>query len=619
MPVTLKQDQRPARLKSPFGGDVLSFSSLSGRETISQPFEYLIEAVSTEAGLDFDKALGRNCCVTYHTYDKAQRHFNGVLTESEWLGKRSGLHHYRLTLQPWFSLLGFTSNCRFFQEMSVTDIIKKVFADAGFTDFMFKTSENYEKIEYCVQYRETDFAFVSRLMEHYGIYYFFEHSSDKHEMILGDGRSSHQPISGLATVPFRHLGTANYRAEQYLAEWRPGRRFQTGKVSLNDFDYLKPNASLLAESNQPGSYAKGGLEIYDYHASYKERSKGEKLAKVRLEARQALDLRRECAGDAASLLPGGLTTLKDHAEGSENKQYLVISCTHQIRDEDYVSGDASAETIYEGRYLFQPGNRPFRAPPVTPRPIISGPQTAKVVGKSGEEIDVDEHGRILVQFHWDRDKKPSRRVRVAQTWSGKAWGGVVIPRIGMEVVVEFIEGDPDYPLVTGTVYNGENKHPYELPANKTISGVKSRSSKSDNGYNELIFEDKSSSEKVRLHAEKDLEAKIKNSETREIGVEFPVPMGKASRSTTLKAGDDELTVETGNQTVDVAQTVKITAGLCLQLVVGASKITMTPASISIQSPLITVKADATLMASAPITQVSGDGLLMLRGALVTIN
>lgn len=619
MPVTPTQDQRPARLTSPFGGDVLSLVSLKASEAISEPFDYLIEAVSTEAGLDFDKALGRNCCVTYHTAQKAKRYFNGVLTEGEWLGKRSGLHHYRLKLQPWFSLLGFTANCRFFQEMSVTDIIKKVFSDAGFTDFMFKTNENYEKIEYCVQYRETDFAFVSRLMEHYGIYYFFDHSSDKHEMILADGRSSHQPVTGLATVPLRHLTDKNYRDEQFLTEWKPVRRFQTGKVSLNDFDYLKPNASLLAESSQPGSYAKGSLELYDYHASYKDRGKGEKLAKVRLEARQALDLRRECAGDAASLLPGGLTTLKDHSESSENKQYLVVSCTHEIGDQNYVSGDAADAPLYTGRYLFQPGNRPFRAPRVTPRPIISGPQTAKVVGKSGEEIDVDEHGRILVQFHWDRDKKPSRRVRVAQTWSGKSWGGVVIPRIGMEVVVEFIEGDPDHPLVTGTVYNGENKHPYELPANKTMAGVKSRSSKSDNGYNELVFEDKSSSEKIRLHAEKDLEAKIKNAETREIGAEFPVPMGKASRSTTLKAGDDELKVETGNQTVDVAQSIKITAGLYLELVVGASKIVMTPASISIQSPVVTIKGDATLAATAPITMVKGDGVLTLAGALVTIN
>ncbi|MCZ0737642.1 type VI secretion system Vgr family protein [Phreatobacter sp. AB_2022a] len=618
MTLALTQDQRPARLKTPFGGDVLNLVRFDGHEAISTAFDYAIEAVSTEAGLDFDKALGRNCAVTFHTYGKAQRHFNGVLTESEWLGKRGGLHHYRLKLQPWFSLLGFTANCRFFQDMSVTDIIRKVFTEAGFSDFLFKTSESYEKIEYCVQYRESDLAFVSRLMEHYGIYYFFEHTADKHEMILADGRSSHQPVPGLATLPFRHLAGTNVRDEQHITEWKPVRRFQSGKVSLNDFDYLKPNASLLAEKSQPGGYAKSGLEVYDYHASYQDRGKGEKLARVRLEARQALDFRRECTGDAASLAPGGLTTLKDHQEASENIPYLVVACTHRIHAQGYLSGEGGG-TSYEGSYRLQPAGRPFRAPAVTPRPVISGPQTAKVVGKAGEEIDVDEHGRILVQFHWDRDRKPSRRVRVAQTWSGKSWGGVVIPRIGMEVVVEFIEGDPDYPLVTGTVYNGDNRPPYELPANKTMAGVKSRSSKNDNGYNELVFEDKASSEKIRMHAEKDLDITVKNSETREIGAEFPVPMGQPSRKTQLKSGDDELSVDTGNQTVKVAQTMTLKAGLMIELVCGASKITMTPASIDISSPLINIKAAAVLNAQGTLTNVSGAANLALRGGLVLIN
>lgn len=619
MTLALSQQQRPVRLTTPFGGDVLNLASFDGREAISQPFDYVVEAVSTTAGLDFDKALGRNCAVLFHTYGKAQRHFNGVLTESEWIGKHEGLHHYRLKLQPWFFLLSFTANCRFFQDMSVTDIIRKVFTEAGFTDFLFRTGETYEKIEYCVQYRETDFAFVSRLMEHYGIYYFFEHSADKHEMVLADGRSSHQPVPGLATVPLRHLTAHNEREEQYIADWKPIRRFQSGKVSLNDFDYLKPNASLLAEKSQPGGYAKSGLEVYDYHASYQDRGKGEKLARIRLEARQAVDFRRESSGDAASLAPGGLTSLKQHQEAAENIQYLVVSCHHRIRGQAYLSGAGDDGAHYEGNYQFQPGSRPYRAPAVTPRPVISGPQTAKVVGKAGEEIDVDEHGRILVQFHWDRDRKPSRRVRVAQTWSGKSWGGVVIPRIGMEVVVEFIEGDPDYPLVTGTVYNGDNRHPYELPANKTMAGVKSRSSKNDNGYNELVFEDKASGEKIRMHAEKDLEVTVKNAETREIGAEFPVPMGKPSRKTTLKSGDDELTVATGNQSVDVAQKISIKAGLMIELVCGASKITMTPASIDISSPLINVKAAAFLNAQGTLTQVSGAANLTLRGGLVLIN
>lgn len=612
------QDDRLAKLETPFGKDVLSLVSLNARESISEVFDMDIEAVSQDADLDFDRALGKNCCVTYKTYKGVERHFNGILTGAEWLGYRSGLHHYRLRLQPWFALLAYTSNCRFFQNMSVIDIIRKVFDESGFSDFNFKTSGSYEKIEYCVQYRESNFAFVCRLMERYGIYYYFEHSKDKHEMVLADGQSSHQPLKGLATVPFRHADENIFRDEQYLSGWKPTRRFETGKVSLNDYDYLKPNARLLAESSKPGKYTRGDLEMYDYHADYREQGKGEKFARFQLESLQALDHRREGWGEAASMLPGGLVSLTDHKQGSENKKYLVISCHHSLQAEAYgsTSGTGGGFT-YEGRYLYQPSDQPFRAPMRTPKPVISGLQTAKVVGKEGEEIDVDEHGRIFVQFHWDRDKKQSCPVRVAQSWAGDKWGGIVIPRIGMEVVVEFVEGDPDYPLVTGTVYNGKNKTPYPLPDDKTISGMKSKSSKSKKGYNEFIFEDKADSEKIRMHGEKDLDVTIKNSESWNIGKDFKVPRGSASSETTIVHGDHELSVNTGNQKVrvgasqftDVTEMISITAGVSIKLQCGASSILLTPAGIIINAPIISSNASAVLSETASVMNITTASVL----------
>ncbi|KAF0230560.1 MAG: ImpA family type VI secretion-associated [Beijerinckiaceae bacterium] len=621
---TPNQDQRPATLETPFGKDVLSFVSLDAHEGISTLFSFEIEAASKDAALDFDKALGRNCCVTYRTHKNAERHFNGVLTSAEWLGKRAGLHHYRLRLEPWLALLGYTANCRFFQQLSVVDIIRKVFAESDFNDFAFRTSESYDPIEYCVQYRETNLNFVSRLMERYGLYFFFEHSKGKHEMIIADGRSSHQPVKNLASVPLRHSEASNFRDEQYLSGWTPTRRFETGKVALNDYDYLKPNASLLAQSSQPGGYTKADLEIYDYHASYDERGKGEKFAKFRLEARQCLDFRREGSGDAPSITPGGLITLAEHQEGGENRQYLVVTCHHRLDGDTYGSSDQSGGVGYQGRYLFQPSDRPYRSLLLTPKPSIAGVQTAKVVGKEGEEIDVDEHGRILVQFHWDRDKKQSRRVRVAQTWSGKSWGGIVLPRIGMEVVVEFIEGDPDAPLVVGCVYNGANPPPFALPENKTISGVKSRSSKGDNGYNELIFEDKTNQEKIRIHGEKDLDVTVKNAEHREIGREFKPARGKASCETVVKAGDHVLKVKTGNrkvsvggsQTVDVTEMITTKAGVAMQFKVGASKIIITSAGIILDAPTITIKGKAVATVTAPVTNIVGSGLLTLKGGFM---
>lgn len=627
MSLSLSQTRRPAILTSPFGDSVLHFTSMAAREGISETFLFEVEAVSTQSALDFDRALGKNCCVSYTTHKGELRHYNGVLTAAEWLGQRSDLHHYRLTLEPWFRLLDYVSDCRFFQQMTVIDIVRQVFSESGFSDFEFRTSESYDKIEYCVQYREAHGAFVSRLLEEQGIYYFFEHGKDRHTMVLADSRSSLRPAPGLASVPFRHLGETNFRDEQYISAWRPTRRFQSGKVALNDYDYLKPSARLLAQSSKPGGYAKSDLEVYDYHARYDERGKGERLARIRLEARQSLDFRREGAGDAASLVPGTLTKLAEHAQASENIQYLVVGCSHRLTAQGYLSGQDGQNDGYAGTYLLQPADRPFRAPFRTPKPSISGVQTARVVGKEGEEIDVDEHGRILVQFHWDRDKKQSRRVRVAQNWSGNAWGSIVTPRIGMEVVVEFVEGDPDFPLVTGTVYNGQNRTPFALPKDKTVSGMKSRSSKSDNGYNQLSFEDKTDQEKIHLHGEKDLDIKVKHAETREIGCEFSPPRGKASRSTKLKAGDDVLKVDTGDQKisiggsqkVDVVETIRITAGVQLQLQVGASVITMTPASISIVSPSISISAAGPLSASGATVSVAGAGALSLTGAVVKIN
>jgi type VI secretion system secreted protein VgrG len=623
-----KQDDRPVRLETPFGKDVLSFLRLDAREGLSDLFDFSVEAVSSEAGLDFDRALGRNCCVTYRTHGSVERHFNGVLTGAEWLGKTDGLHHYRLHLEPWLALLSYQQNCRFFKEMNVIDILKQVFSEGGFSDYVFRTGESYDPIEYCVQYRETNLHFVRRLMERYGIYFFFEHTQDKHELVLADGRSSHQPLAGLPRVPMRHSHERSFREEQYLAGWKPTRRFETGKVSLNDYDYLKPNAQLLAEAAKPGGYSRASLEHYDYHADYTERGLGEKFAKIQVEAMQSFDFRREGWGDAPSITAGGLVDVTDLDASGENGQYLVVSCQHAVQGDTYSSrGAPDATPGYEGRYLFQPVDRPYRAPARTVKPLIAGLQTAKVVGKEGEEIDVDEHGRILVQFHWDRDKKPSRRVRVAQSWAGNAWGGIVIPRIGMEVVVEFVEGDPDYPLVTGTVYNGNNAPPFALPENKTISGVKSRSSKNDNGYNELIFEDKTDQEKIRMHGEKDLEVKIKNSAEWEIASEFAVPRGRTSHKRVVKKGDDELTVETGDQkvrigasqSVDVTERITITAGMMITIQCGQSKITMTPASIAIDSPMITLNGTATISASAPMTSITGSGLLSLSGALVKIN
>jgi type VI secretion system secreted protein VgrG len=632
----LKQSDRVADFTTPLGKDVLVLINVNGSEGLGELFEFNIEALSEQENLDFDKALGQGCTLKLKAYAGKDRIYNGILVQAQSFGKREDYHRYKMVLRPWLWLLGHKADCRIFLDKDVKDVIKDVFTKAGFNDFEFRTNSDYDKIPYCVQYRETDLAFVSRLMELYGIYYFFEHSDGKHTMVLADSRSSHKAIPDLPKVSFIPLTKGELRGEQHLYEWVSERRFRTGKVQFNDYDYLKPKKNLLAPSEASEKYAHSKLEVYDYPGKYDEEDKGKKLSRFRLEAEQAFDHRRLIHGDAASLVPGGLVTVEKHPTDAENREYVVVRSNHRFashhyrtistpdKDVDMVKEALQAhhtgddkDQVYHGDYEFQPSDRPFRMMPVTPKPRIYGIQTAKVVGKKGEEgeeISTDEHGRIWVQFFWDREPQLTCPIRVAHSWASKKWGQIFIPRVGMEVVVEFLEGDPDRPLVVGAVYNGDNKVPYDLPDNKTMGGMKSDSSKGGNGYNEFVLEDKKGSENIRMHAEKDNDVTVRNAHTLKIGEIFMPPKGSPSRDTTLQNGDDQLTIQMGDHTISIpmgSQTT--TAMLTITHTVGMTTVNLTPASKSVESPVINHTAEtvinhtagATINHTAPIINLNG--------------
>jgi type VI secretion system secreted protein VgrG len=558
----LNQANHLGALKTPLGDDVLVLKSFSGDEELGQSFEFHIEALSEQENIDFDKALGQACTIRLKTYEQKQRFFCGILTNAQWIGSEVGAQQnyfqYRLVLRSWFWLLLHRANCQIFLDKNVKDIIQKVFTDAGFssgTDFKFRTTGNYDKIKYCVQYRESDFAFVSRLMEQYGIYYYFEHQDGQHTMVLADSRASHSAVKDLPQVKYHFQTQAYRRVEQQIDSWISDRRFCTGKIEFNDYDYLKPPKQLRASKEASENYTRSRFEVYDYPGKYDEQDKGKQLAQFRLEAEQCTDRRRSAGGDAPSLFAGGLVRLEKHPASDENKEYLVVRASHSYGVQFYGSAQAPDVAGYHGDYQFLPTDRPFRSLPVTPKPRICGIQTAKVVakkGEDGEEISTDEHGHIWVQFYWDREPQKSCPIRVSQSWASKQWGEQFIPRIGMEVVIEFLEGDPDRPLVTGCVYNGDNKVPYELPDHKTQSGLKSDSSKGHNGYNEFMFEDKKGDELVRMHAQRDHDVTVRNSETWTIGEAFTPPQGSASRTTTLENGDDSLTIKKGSRSVEIS-------------------------------------------------------------------
>lgn len=638
----LGQSERVAEFKTPLGENELVLVKIDGTEALGDLFEFHVEALSEKENIDFDKALGQGCTLKLKAYGDKKRIFHGIMTEAQWIGKTEEFFRYKVVLRPWLWMLGRRADCRIFLDKDVKDIIKDVFTKAGFNDFEFRTNGDYEKIAYCVQYRETDLAFVSRLMEQYGIYYFFEHSDGKHTMALADSRSSHKAIPDLSKVPFIPLSDTELRPEQHLYSWVSERRFRTGKVQFNDYDYLKPKKNLLAPQEASEKYAHAKLEVYDFPGKYDDEDQGKKLARFRLEAEQAADHRRIIEGDASSLYPGGLVTVEKHPTSAENKEYLVVRTDHRFSSHHYrsVKADAPAasnspttedgekDQIYHGYYEFQPSDRPFRMLPLTPKPRIHGIQTAKVVGKKGEEneeISTDEHGRIWVQFFWDREPKLTCPIRVAQVWASKKWGGIFIPRVGMEVVVEFMEGDPDRPLVVGAVYNGDNKVPYDLPDNKTVAGWKSDSSKGGNGYNELIFEDKKSSENIRMHAEKDHNVTVKNSETWTIGEVFMPPKGSPSRSATLKNGDDQLEIQMGDRNVSIPMGSQSTnAMLSITHAVGMTTVTLTPATRSVDSPVINHTAEtvinytagATVNITAPIINLNG--MVLINGMVPVV-
>ena len=636
MNVTPTQDTRIAELTTPLGKDQLVLIRFDASEGLSELFEMHVDCASEKPVADLAPLLGKESSVRVYTIGGKARYFSGIVVEAREIIAQGHMHAYRLVLRPWTWLLGQGADSRIFQNKSVVGIIEDVLQDAGFADYELKLSETYKPLEYCVQYRETHLDFVLRLMEQFGIYYYFKHQSGKHTMVLADSVSAHEPIADLPAVDLIAMGERTRDDQEYLRGWNAERAFQTGKVAIKAYDFANPDADMKHERSEGGGYAWDDLEVFVYPHKYKEGDKddlGEKFTKATLESRQARDQRRYAEGNAPSLFPGGLVKLQRHEVGSENRDYLMVAARHAVVAQQYRSGRGEAVESYSGSYLLQPKDRPFRAPQVTPRPVVHGPQTALVVGPAGEEIHTDKYGRVKLQFHWDRrgkkDDKSSRWVRVAHTWSGKEWGSLYIPRVGMEAVVEFIEGDPDRPLVVGTVYNANNMPPQALPANKTQRGLKTRSSKGGSGetYNELWFEDKKDGEFVRFQAEKDFLATIEDTEKRTIKGKKRSGPGDPARKTKIEKGDDVLDVDNGdrnvtisrhhkmdvtqNQTITVGQQIQIEAGVKLVLKVGGSTITMTPASIEIKTSMLTT--------DAPLTNIKASAVLDAKGGIILLN
>jgi len=669
---TFEQTDRPLKIATPLGPDDFVVISIRGREAISELFQLEVEAAWQPADpLDFDALLGQKVTLTIALRD-GKRYFNGIVAGITQEGRDRLFTHYRITVVPSLWLLTRVSRCRIYQNKDVPDIVKSVIRQCGQPiDLDPRITGSYTPREYCVQYNETDFQFISRLLEEEGIYYYFKFTESNHTMVWGDALSAFAAVPYSERVVYEGI-EGRVDVEERIHEWVKTQEIRSGKYSFRDYNFETPqnhlDASAVTKDTVMAGSAKHKLqmavnqsaELYEYPGEYMKTPLGESLVKVRMEQEALPSLLIRGLGTHPGFTAGHTFELERHF--SDDGKYALASVehdAHQPLDLHQATGDFK----YTNRFNAIPysANLPFRPAMVTPHPSVRGVQTAVVVGPPGEEIYPDKYGRIKVQFYWDRDGKTDANsscwLRVATPWAGKNWGMIHIPRIGQEVVVDFVDGDPDRPLVIGSVYNADQMPPFDLPDNKTQSGLRSRSSKgggADN-FNEIRLEDLKGSELMFIHAEKDMLTEVEHDETRTVGHDRTTTI-KNDETKTVTDGNETQTVKTGNRTMEVSKgnqsttigmgnlstevrmgnvdmkigqgnmTTKLDQGKSeeeaqqsIELKVGSSSIKIDQMGVTIKGMMVSIEAQIQMQVKGMMTEVDGSAMLTAKGGVVMIN
>ena len=552
MRTPLSQDSRTAVITTPLGQNALLLSRFDGTEHVDGVFTYHVDAMAENAEVNPNDLVGTNLTVALSGADLETQYFDGIVTQARQVGVTEGHAKMRITLEPWFALLRHRRNQRIWHEKSVVEILEELFAPySGFGQPALQLDLNgsYDTLEYTVQYGESDFAFACRMMERFGISYYFTHAEGSHTMVLNDTMTNYPDIGERS-----FLSNRDARGEHFW-DWQRENNMTTGAGRLMDYNFKTPNAMMEVDNTGLAEYQNGEIESYDYPGGYLSANGdgpcGNDVVMLRVEQARAADDRHRAAGDIVTLRAGSRVTLTGQANpGVVDQGYLCLLAHHAYSagNQDSTSRARSGDGgTHHASYVLTNAILEYRPPMRTPRARVQGIQTAFVVGPEGEEIHCDEYGRIKVRFHWDLNGDWSMWCRVSQNWSGNGWGGMVIPRIGMEVVVDFLEGDPDKPLVTGCVYNGRSAVPYELPNFKTRSTFKTDTHQGE-GFNELRFEDLNGEEEIFIHAQKDFNAKIENNATERVNVNKVESVGhnRASEThnneTNVVGGDWEIFV-----------------------------------------------------------------------------
>jgi type VI secretion system secreted protein VgrG len=677
---------RDTSVTGPFPEGVLLLETLRGKEVLGKPYEFELTLLSKEPDIDPDDVIGQPLAVRIRLNTGADRFFHGIVTDFSKVGLTNVHTRYAAELKPLLSVFGHTLDCRVFnvpaQDASASPqnaltIVKAVLAQRGLTDVESGSIEDhvYRAREYCVQFRESDLCFVQRLLEEEGIYHYFRHEQTKHTLVLTDSIRGHETVPGYESVLYSAKQRRVAGSEEHFWGMKVRRALYPGRHTvLSGYDptEIRPKQSRFGRATSEDLVTGYPFEHYDYPGGLTDPQEADQEANVRSEAGRTEHTIIEVQGDTVGLGVGNLVSLRKGVGGLDDanpfwdeedfgQQFLIVGANYSLSINQVETGEvASSDEPFKATYQLQNSQTQFRPERTTRKPIMGGAQTAVVVGPAGDEIKTDSLGRVMVQFDWDRlgehNEKSSCWIRVSQAWAGSKWGAIHIPRIGQEVIVDFLDGDPDRPIITGRAYNADNMPPYDLPANQTQSGIKSRSTKGGtaNNFNEIRFEDKKGQEELHLQAEKDMSTLVKHNQTLEVGVDRSIVVGndedthiKHNRKTTVDVndeviidgthtktvtkavkqeyhndhmryvgGDQMLTVEK-NKTEHVTEAYTLNTAVMFQLNQGPTNLTFVDTDVTLDSAgMITMKAGGAMALvdkAGMITLTSPTGIALLCG------
>ena len=638
------QDTRFLHLDTPLGKDVLLIRSFSCTERISGLYSIQVSVAVVPAKVRDVKAsalIGQDCVITMFLAADKARYFHGLVRGLVFTGKDNDFYYYNLELVPWLWLLTQTTDCRIYQEKTIPEIIEQLLGDRGCPSFEFKITKPHTAWDYCVQYRETFFQFFARLLELEGIFFYFEQTKDKHTLVIADNPASHQPCPLNHRYRFEEAGIGETALEDMVHHWEVNEQLRPGKFTMRDHNFQIPSNDLNV--SEPSVIEVGDnhkLEIYDYPGEFsqlfvepdkrlgKVKDEGTLAVRRRMLAEEAAYKVISAASTAKSAISGFKFDLTNHFQKDYNKEYVLTHVQHQAtQSPDYVNNQP-VEHPYTNSFRCILSETPFVPARATAKPTMLGPQTAVVVGPKGEEIYTDKYGRVKVRFFWDRyskaDEKSSCWIRVSSPWGGKNWGGVAVPRIGQEVIVDFIEGDPDQPIITGRVYNAEQMPPYDLPKQSMVSGMKSNSTPGGGGYNEIALDDTKKKEMIRIHAQYDMATTVEHDDTQTIHNNRTISVDGThtetiKKDTTIKVTEGKQTNIVNKEIVITSETahIHITAATQIKLEVGASKLLMkSNGDIELSGANIAINGTAKIRIHAPEVTSEGTMQHQTKGSIV---